>query len=222
MQSEDKKVTGIKRLETRIGRLWGFRREEKGVVVKLSPEKTVGRLVHLFIASLDTIGSFLRERIGESGLKSVFEYQGEKFGEGLEKWAWRADDIAKNMIRLNFQPFGIEARYSGDKKKATIVVEKCPLPERFLQSVEYLKEFSLESHAETFSPDDFGGTPCEGGKVSSSWDWPPKKTEICASCRIVMPKLGKKLGFSWKHRITDDVPPKCVFDIKIIKRQKQT
>ncbi len=213
-------MTGIKRLETRIGRLWGFRREEKGVVARLSPEKTVGRLVHLFIASLDTMGSFLRERIGESGLKSVFEYQGEKFGEGLEKWAWRADDIAKNMIRLNFQPFGIEAQYSGDKEKATIVVEKCPLPERFLQSVEYLKEFTIEPHSAGLRGEAQERRALE--KIGSWWDWPPKKTEVCATCRIVMPKLGKKLGFSWKHRITDDVPPKCVFDIEITKRKKQT
>lgn len=218
MQSEEKKATGIKRLETRIGRLWGFRREEKGVVARLSPEKTVGRLVHLFIAFMDTIGSFLRDKMGESGLKSVFEYEGEKFGEGLEKWAWRADDIAKNMIRLNFQPFGMEARYSGDKEKATIVVEKCPLPERFLQSVEYLRESTIEQKGAIV----VNGMFASLDRVSSSWDWPPKKTEVCATCRIVMPKLGKKLGFSWKHRITNDVPPKCVFDIEIIKRQKQT
>jgi hypothetical protein len=54
-------------------------------------------------------------------------------------------------------------------------------------------------------------------KLSSSWDWPPKKPEICGTCRIVMPKLGKKLGFSWEHRINDDIPPKCVFDIEITK-----
>lgn len=218
MQSEEKKATGIKRLETRIGRLWGFRRVEKGVVARLSPEKTIGRLVRLFVASMDTIGSFLRGKMGESSLQSMFEYQGEKFGEGLEKWAWRADDIAKNMIRLNFQPFGIEARYSGDKEKATIVVSKCPLPERFLQSVEYLREFTIEQQDAIR----VNGMFTSLDKVSSSWDWPPKKTEICATCRIVMPKLGKKLGFSWKHHITNDVPPKCVFDIEITKRQKQT
>jgi len=213
MPSKEKRVTGIKRLETRIGRLWGFRREEKGVVPRLSPEKTMGRLVHLFIASIDTIGSFLREKMGESGLKSVFEYQGDKFGEGWEKQAWRADDIAKNMIRLNFQPFGMEARYSGDKEKATIFVEKCPLPEKFLRSVEYLKEFTIEQGVIRVD-----GMFASLDKVSSSWDWPPKKTEVCATCRIVMPKLGKKLGFSWKHHTTNDLPPKCVFDIEITKR----
>jgi len=211
VQSKEKRVTGIKRLETRIGRLWGFHREREGVVTRLSPEKTIGRLVRLFIASMDTIGSFLRGKMGESTLQSMFEYQGEKFGEGLEKWTWRADDIAKNMIRLNFQPFGIEAQYSGDKDRAEIVVAKCPLPEKYLQSVEYLKEFTIEQQGATRVDGMFSSLD----KVSSSWDWPPKKTEICATCRIVMPKLGKKLGFSWKHHITNDVPPKCVFDIEI-------
>jgi len=218
MQSEEKKATGIKRLETRIGRLWGFHRVEKGIVARLSPEKTVGRLVRLFVASMDTIGSFLRGKMGENGLQNMFEYQGEKFGEGWEKQIWRADDIAKNMIRLNFQPFGIEARYSGDKEKATIVVEKCPLPEKFLQSVEYLRELTIEQQDAIR----VNGMFASLDKISSSWDWPPKKTEICATCRIVMPKLGKKLGFSWKHHITNDVPPKCVFDIEITKHQKQT
>ena len=218
MQSEEKKATGIKRLETRIGRLWGFRREEKGVVVRLSPEKTIGRLVHLFIGSMGTVGLFLREKMGEGGLRSMFEYEGEKFGEGWEKRAWRADDIAKNMIRLNFQPFGMEAQYSGDKEKAAIVVSKCPLPEKFLQSVEYLTEFTIEQQVAIRGNEMFASLD----KVSGSWDWPPKKTEVCATCRILMPKLGKKLGFSWKHHITKDVPPKCVFDIEIIKRQKET
>ncbi len=218
MQSEEKQPTGIKRLETRLGRLWGFRREEKGVVAKLSAEKTVGRLVRLFIGSIDTIGSFLREKMGESSLQSMFEYQGEKFGEGWEKQAWRADDIAKNMIRLNFQPFGIEAQYSGDKEKATIVVTNCPLPEKFLQPVEYLKEFTIEQPLAIRGDEMFASLD----RYSSSREWPPKRTEVCATCRIVMPKLGKKLGFSWKHHITDDVPPRCVFDIEITKRRKQT
>lgn len=218
MQSAEKKSTGIKRLEMRIGRLWGFHREKKGVVTRLSQEKTVGRLVHLFIASLNTIGSFLRDKTGEDSVRTVFEYQGEKFGDGLEKWVWRADDIAKNMIRLNFQPFGMEARYSGDKEKATIIVEKCPLPEKFLQSVEYLKDFTFEQQGASRVNQMFASPD----KVSSSWEWPPKKTEVCATCRIVMPKLGKKLGFSWKHHITNDTPPKCIFDIEITKSQKET
>jgi len=217
LQSEEKKATGIKRLETRIGRLWGFHREEKGVVARLPPERTIGRLVHLFIASVGAMGSFLREKMGESILQSMFEYEGEKFGEGWEKRAWKADDIAKNMIRLNFQPFGIEAQYSGDKDKATIVVSSCPLPEKFLQSPEFLTEFTIEQQVAIRGNEMFASLD----KVSSSWDWPPKKTEICATCRIVMPRLGKRLGFSWRHSVTKDVPPKCVFDIEIIRPQKQ-
>ena len=102
------------------------------MVARLTPEKTIGRLVHLFVASTGAMGSFLREKIGETGLHSLFEYEGEKFSEGWEKRTWRADDVARNMIRLNFQPFDVEAKYSGDKDKATIIVSKCPLPERFL------------------------------------------------------------------------------------------
>jgi hypothetical protein len=154
--------------------------------------------------------------MGESGLKGMFEYQGEKFGEGWEKYTWRADDIARNMIRLNFQPFGIEAHYSGDEKKAKITIEKCTLPENFLQSVEYLKELTMGQEGALEITKMFSSLD----KVSSSWDWPPKKTEVCATCRIVMPKLGKNLGFTWKHRITSDVPPKCVFDIQIVKQNK--
>jgi len=214
LQSEQKKATGIKRLETRIGKLWGFHREEEGVVARLSPEKTVGRLVHLFVASTGTMGSFLREKIGESGLRSMFEYEGEKFSEGWEKQAWKADDVARNMIRLNFQPFDVEAKYSGDKDKATIIVSKCPLPEKFLQSPEFLTEMTFEQQGSIGGENMFTSPD----KVSSSWDWPPKKTEVCATCRIVMPKLGEKLGFSWKHRITNDVPPRCIFDIEITKR----
>jgi len=216
LNGEERRATGIKRLEIRIGKLWGFRREREGVVTKLSPENTIRRLVHLFTASISTISSFLRKRMGESGLTGMFEYQGEKFGEGWEKYTWRADDIARNMICLNFQPFGIEAHYSGDEKKATITVEKCTLPENFLQSVEYLKELTMRQEGAL----DVGQMFSSLDKISSSWDWPPKKTEVCATCRIIMPRLGKKLGFTWKHHITRDAPPKCVFNIEIVKQDK--
>jgi len=188
------------------------RQEEKGTVAGLSPEKTTDRLVNLFVASRDTVSSYVREKMGEDSLQNMFEYESDKFGKGLEKIVWKADDIAKDMIRLNFQPFGMEAKYSGNSEKATITVTKCPLPEKFLQSIEFLKEFTFEQQGmrmdELFASFD---------KVSSSWEWPPKKTEVCATCRIVMPKLGEKLGFIWKHRVIPEVPPKCVFDIEIAK-----
>lgn len=191
------------------------RQERKGMVAGLSPEGTINRLVNLFVASMDAVGSYVRERMGESSLHNMFEYQGEKFSKGLEKIVWRADDIAKDMIRLNFQPFGMEAKYSGNSEKATIVVTKCPLPGKFLQSVEFLKEFTFEQQEakmeELFASRD---------RVSSSWDWPPKKTEVCATCRIVMPEFGKKFGFIWKHRVIAEVPPKCVFDIEITKHER--
>ena len=190
------------------------RQEKKGLVTGLSPEGKVSRLVNLFVASRGAAGSYFREEIGEDRLQNMFEYESEKFSKGLDKIVWRADDIAKDMIRLNFQPFGMEARYSGNSEKATIVVTKCPLPEKFLQSVEFLKEFTFEQKGakmdELFASID---------KVSSSWDWPPKKTEVCATCRIVMPKLGKKLGFTWKHRVVK-VPPECVFDIEVTEHRK--
>jgi nucleotide-binding universal stress UspA family protein len=185
------------------------REEKEGSVTGLSPEGKVHRLVNLFVASRGATGSYFREEIGEDRLQSMFEYESERFSKGLDKMVWRADDIAKNMIRLNFQPFGMEAKYSGNSDKATIVVTKCPLPEKFIQSVEFLKELTFEQRGakidEMFASVD---------KVSSSWEWPPKKTEVCATCRIVMPKLGKKLGFSWKHRVIK-TPPECVFDIEI-------
>jgi len=190
------------------------REEKEGFVTGLSPEGKVNRLVNLFVASRGAAGSYFREEIGEARLESMFEYESERFSKGLDKIVWRADDIAKNMIRLNFQPFGMEARYSGNSEKATIVVTKCPLPEKFVQSVEFLKEFTFEQKGakidEMFASID---------KVSSSWEWPPKKTEVCATCRIVMPKLGKKLGFTWKHRVMK-VPPECVFDIEITEHHK--
>jgi nucleotide-binding universal stress UspA family protein len=190
------------------------RGEKEGAVTGLSPEGKVARLVNLFVASRGAAGSFFREEIGEDRLHSMFEYESERFSKGLEKVMWKADDLAKDMIRLNFQPFGMEAKYGGNSEKATIIVTKCPLPGKFLQSVEFLKEFTFEQKGmkidEMFTSID---------KVSSSWEWPPKKTEVCATCRIVMPKLGKKLGFTWKHRIMK-TPPECVFDIEITGHSK--
>jgi nucleotide-binding universal stress UspA family protein len=182
-------------------------------VAALSSEGTIRRLVNLYIASMGSVGSYVREKMDESSLRGIFEYQSEKFSEGLDKIVWRADDIAKDMIRLNFQPFGMEAKYTGNSEKATITVTKCPLPEKFLQSVEFLKEFKIEAD-DVFRMDQMFSVP---DKLSSTWDWPPKKPEICGTCRIVMPELGKKLGFSWEHRINNDIPPKCIFDIEVIK-----
>jgi len=188
--------------------------EEKGTIVALSSEGTISRLVSLYLGSMGAIGSYVREKMDESSLRGMFEHESEKFSKDLEKFTWKADDIAKDMIRLNFQPFGMEARYSGNSEKATIIVTKCPLPEKFLQSVEFLRVFKIEQK-DAFRMDQMFAAP---DKLSSTWDWPPKKPEVCGTCRIVMPKLGEKLGFSWEHRITDEIPPKCLFDIEITKR----
>jgi len=187
--------------------------EEKGSIVALSSEGTISRLVSLHLGSMGAIGSYMREKMDESSLRGMFEHESEKFSKDLEKFTWRADDIAKDMIRLNFQPFGMEARYSGNSEKASIIVTKCPLPEKFLQSLEFLRVFKVEQK-DAFRMDQMFAAP---DKLSSTWDWPPKKPEVCGTCRIVMPKLGEKLGFSWEHRITDEIPPKCIFDIEITK-----
>jgi len=180
-------------------------------VEALSSEGTISRLVNLHIASMGSVGSYVREKMDESSLLGIFEYQSEKYSQGMEKFIWRADEIAKDMIRLNFQPFGMEAKYSGNSEKASITVTKCPLPEKFLQSLEFLKVYKIERE-DVFRMDQMFAAP---DKLSSTWDWPPKKPEVCGTCRIVMPRLGKKLGFSWEHRITSDIPPQCVFDIEI-------
>ena len=57
---------------------------------------------------------------------------------------WRADEIAKNMIQLNFQPFGMEAKYTGDGYRASITITKCPLSEESLQSLDFLRIVKLE------------------------------------------------------------------------------
>jgi nucleotide-binding universal stress UspA family protein len=186
---------------------------QEGTIAALSPEGTANRLVNLHIASMGAVGSYMREKKDESSLQGIFEYESEKFSEGLGGYIWKADDIAKDMIRLNFQPFGMEAEYSGNSEKATITVTKCPLPEKFLQSPEFLKILKIERQ-DVFRMDQMFASP---DKLSSSWDWPPKRPEICGTCRILMPKLGKKLGFSWEHRINDEIPPKCLFDIEITK-----
>ena len=184
---------------------------KRDTVEALSPEDTIDRLIDLHIATISSLGSYAREKSDEQGLQELFEYQSKIFGKGLENVEWRADEIAKNMIRLNFQPFGMEAKYSGNNEKATINVTKCPLPEKFLQSLEFLRVIRIKEK------DKFNWTQMfvSPDRVSATWEWPPKKIEICKTCRIIMPKLGEKLGFIWEHQITDDIPPQCIFNIEI-------
>jgi len=187
---------------------------KRETVEALSPEKTIKRLIDLHIASIGSLGSYAREKNNEQMLQEVFEYQSEVFSKGLEMVEWTANEIAENMIRLNFQPLGMEAKYSGDNEKATITVTNCPLPEKFLQTLEFLRIFRVEEEEKFNLTKMFAAQD----RISATWEWPPKKMEICGTCRILMPKLGEKLGFTWEHQITEDIPPQCVFNIEIKKQ----
>jgi nucleotide-binding universal stress UspA family protein len=178
-------------------------------VKSLSQEGTIKRLVNLHVGLMGSVGSYMRETLDEERLRGIFEYQSEKFSQGLEKAVWSADEIAKNMIRLNFQPYGMEAKYHGNSEKAAITVTRCPLPEKFLKSVEFLRIKTLDD--DQFNITQMFASP---DRISSTWEWPPKKTEVCGTCRVLMPLLSERLGFKWKHRLTDDKPPLCVFDIE--------
>ena len=184
---------------------------KRETVEALSPEKTIRRLIDLHIASIGSLGSYAREKNDEQILREIFEYQSEIFSKGLEKVEWTANEIAENMIRLNFQPLGMKAKYSGDNEKASITVTNCPLPEKFLQTLEFLRIFRVEEE-EKFRWTNMFAAP---DRLSSTWEWPPKKIEVCGTCRILMPKLGEKLGFTWEHQITEDIPPQCVFNIEL-------
>ena len=112
------------------------------------------------------------------------------------------------MIKLNFQPLGMEAEYLWDEKVAKIVVTRCSLHEKFIQDPEFLSRvYTLEAHAPLL--EGFGS----GLRVRG--EWPPKSVEVCALCRIVTPKIGEKMGFTWEHDFTDDVPPRCTFTIRV-------
>jgi len=209
-EAPEKPSTGIKRLEKKKGRLWGFlRRKVPGMVNPLSPGRMAQRIRHLFISSIKTTSSYMRGLVGDSGLRSMFEYQAREFASGWGKWRWSADRIAEQMIRLNFQPLGMKAEYSGDAEVATIVVTKCPLPQKFLEEPEFLVELSFDSELKS---------PIEDLRVSSHTargEWPPRSVEACAVCRIVTPRIGEKLGFTWERGLTDHKPPQCFFTIRV-------
>ncbi|UCH57540.1 MAG: hypothetical protein JSV18_01060 [Candidatus Bathyarchaeota archaeon] len=206
---------GIKRLEKKGGRLWGFLvREEPGKVTPLTSERTTRRLRHLMMSSTKTTGSYMRSQMSDERLKELFEFQAEEFANAWRRGVHGADQIARDLIRYNFQPFGMEAEYSGDREVARIVVSKCPLPQRFLQDPEFLSETSFES----------------GGKnmienlrffesLSAKGEWPPKNVEVCAVCKIVLPEIGGRLGFNWEYAISDDQPPKCLFTVSVKPRK---
>ena len=86
MSEPPERPTGIKRLEKRKGRLWGFiRREAPGTVEPLNPLRMTYRLRHLMMSSIKTTGSFLRRRLGERGLTSMFEHQADEFASSFRR-----------------------------------------------------------------------------------------------------------------------------------------
>ncbi len=200
--------TGIKRLEKKKGRLWGFMlREAPGKVKPLSPTSTAGRLRHLMMSTIKTTSSFLKSKMGENGPASMFEHQANEFASRYENRSFRADMLAKNTIRFNFQPLGAEASYSGDAEAARIVVERCPLPQRFLNQPEFLEQITFDQKPliEMQSADTLTG----------KGEWPPKRIEPCSMCKILMPRIGEKLGFKWESGLTKDTPPRCFFTITV-------
>lgn len=203
--------TGIKRLEKkRKGKLWGFLKKSKaiGFVTPLNPESMVLRLRNLMTSSIKTTSKFIRNTMGETGLKNLFEYQGVQYTPRWTKWKPRADHIARTMIKLNFQPLGMDAEFVGDEDDAKITVNNCPIPQRFLQDPELLMEYApaIDSVIKGFS---------DHLKTSKEWRERIKSVEACSWCRIITPKVGNKLGFEWKPDLTDDDPPKCQFNIRV-------
>jgi len=200
--------SGIKRLEKKKGRFWGFlRREAPGIVTPLSSIRMTQRLRNLIMSSIKTMSSFLRSRIGEKGLTSFFEHQAEEFASSSKGSPFKADILARDTIRFNFQPLGMEAAYSGDAEVAQIVVESCPLPERLIQQSKFLEDRTFEQKSLL---EGFGGDT-----LTARGEWPPKKVESCYLCRIVMPKIGEKLGFKWESGLTKGIYPRCVFTIRM-------
>jgi len=210
MSETQERQTGIKRLEKRRGRLWGFiRREAPGTVEPLNPLRMTHRLRHLMMSSIKTTSSYLRSRLGERGLTGMFEHQADEFASSWMRTDLLADALARNTILYNFQPLGMEANYSGDAEVATIVVESCPLPQRFLTQPEFLEERSFDLRPLLTSTDFASDTPTSRG------EWPPKKVESCNVCRIVMPKMGEKIGFDWEIGLTKQKPRRCMFTIRV-------
>ena len=210
MSEPPERPTGIKRLEKRKGRLWGFiRREAPGTVEPLNPLRMTYRLRHLMMSSIKATGSYLRRRLGERGLTGMFEHQADEFASSFRRTHLLADALARNTILYNFQPLGMEASYSGDAEVAMIVVESCPLPQRFLTRLEFLEEQSFDL------PPLITTTAFASDTLTSRGEWPPKKVESCNVCRIVMPKMGEKLGFDWEIGLTEQKPRRCTFTIRV-------
>ena len=205
---EKQKLTGIKRLEKKRGRIWGFLRREQEGVPPMKSSDMIYRLRHLLMSSVKTMTSFIRTRLGEETLGEMLDYQATEFASHGMKLYWGADMIAENVIRQNFQPLGIEAEYNGTREEASITVNHCPLPNRFLQNPELLTILSGAKE------EGFSGLTSLGDSLTSKGEWPPKKPEICSFCRVMLPKVSEEMGYAWTCSITGDKPPKCFFTLK--------
>lgn len=203
-----KKPTGIKRLERKRGRLWGFLGRGEEGVVPLPPSDMIGRLRHLLMSSVKTMTSFIRNQLGEGILNEMLDHQASEFATYGMKLPWGADQMAENIIRLNFQPLGIEAEYTGNREEAFITVKNCPLPDRFLQNPELL---TILGGAER---EGFKGFISLGDSLTARGEWPPKRPEVCSLCRVVLPRVSEEMGFAWTYGLTDDKPPQCFFTLK--------
>lgn len=202
------KLTGIKRLEKKRGRLWGFLKREEDGVPPIPASDMIYRLRHLLMSSVKTMTSFIRTQLGEETLSEMLDYQASEFASHGMKLYWGADQIAENIIRQNFQPLGIETEYYGDRDEASITVNHCPLPNRFLQNPELLTILSGARE------EGFSGLTTLGDSLTSKGEWPPKKPEICSLCRVMLPKVSDEMGYAWKYSLTEDKPPKCFFTLQ--------
>lgn len=205
---EKQKLTGIKRLEKKRGRIWGFLRREEAGVPPMKSSDMIYRLRHLLMSSVKTMTSFIRTQLGEETLSEMLDYQASEFASHGMKLYWGADQIAENIIRQNFQPLGIETEYIGNREEASMTVNSCPLPNRFLQNPELLTILSGARE------EGFSGLTTLGDSLTSKGEWPPKKPEICSLCRVMLPKVSEEMGFAWTYGLTEDKPPKCFFTLK--------
>jgi hypothetical protein len=203
----EKKPTGIKRLERKRGRLWGFLGRGEEGIVPLSPSEMISRLRHLMMSSVKTTTSFIRNQLGEGTLNEMLNHQAAEFASNRMKLSYGADQMAENIIRLNFQPLGIEAEYKGNREEASITVKNCPLPDRFLRNPELL----ILSGAERGG---FSGLQSLGESLTARGEWPPKRPEVCSLCRVMLPRVSEEMGFAWTYGLTKDKPPQCFFTLK--------
>jgi hypothetical protein len=202
-----KKPTGIKRLEKKRGRLWGLLGRGEEGIVPLSPSAMISRLRHILMSSVKTTTSFIRNQLGEGTLSEMLDHQASEFASRRMKLSYGADQMAENIIRLNFQPLGLEAEYKGNRDEASITVKNCPLPDRFLHIPELLIMRGEQRGG-------LKGLIGSGDSLTARGEWPPKRPEVCSLCRVILPRVSEERGFTWTYGLTRDRPPQCFFTLK--------